>query len=101
MSMSTQARISELKQRLSYYLNRVRRGESIVVLDRDRVIARIDPAGGPADGPTGEAGWLDDLERRGVVRRAPARLSRDWLARRPKARADVLEALLSERDESR
>ena len=31
-----QAKISELKNRLSYYLARVRRGESILVLDRDR-----------------------------------------------------------------
>jgi antitoxin (DNA-binding transcriptional repressor) of toxin-antitoxin stability system len=37
-------KIAELKIRLSlsYYLHRVQRGESILVADRDRVIARIE-----------------------------------------------------------
>ncbi len=35
-------KIAELKNRLSYYLRRVQRGESILVCDRERVIARID-----------------------------------------------------------
>ena len=34
-------KIAELKNRLSYYLRRVQRGESILVCDRDRVVARI------------------------------------------------------------
>ena len=37
------AKISELKNRLSYYLRFVRRGQPILVCDRDRVIARIEP----------------------------------------------------------
>lgn len=97
--MSTQARISELKNRLSHYLGRVRRGESILVLDRDRVIARIDPAG--AETRTDDQDWLAELERRGTVRRAAAPLPRDWLASRPKVRADLLRALLEERNEGR
>lgn len=36
--------ISELRNRLSYYLRLVRRGEALLVSDRDRVIARIEPA---------------------------------------------------------
>lgn len=36
-------RIAELKARLSEYLRQVRRGESIVVLDRDRPVARLVP----------------------------------------------------------
>ena len=35
-------KIAELKNRLSYYLRRVQRGEAILVADRDRVIARIE-----------------------------------------------------------
>ena len=82
-------------------IGRVRRGESILVLDRDRVIARIDPAGGGAETRTDDQEWLADLERRGTVRRASAPLPRDWLASRPKVRADLLGALLEDRDESR
>lgn len=96
-----QAKISELKNRLSHYLERVRRGESILVLDRDRVIARIEPAGRARGESTDDARWLDDLERRGVVRRGGAPLPRGWLSRRPKLKADLVRALLDERAEGR
>jgi antitoxin (DNA-binding transcriptional repressor) of toxin-antitoxin stability system len=99
--MATQANISELKNRLSHYLGRVRRGESILVLDRDRVIARIEPAGRSSAEATPDSRWLDDLERRGVVRRARGPLPRRWLARRPKLKADLVRALLDERAEGR
>ncbi len=99
--MAAHAKISELKNRLSHYLSRVRRGESILVLDRDRVIARIDPAGGPARAETTDSHWLDDLERRGVVRRASAPLPRDWIATRPALKADVVRAVLDERRDGR
>jgi prevent-host-death family protein len=38
-----QARIAELKARLSEYLRIVRRGESVTVLDRETPVARIVP----------------------------------------------------------
>jgi prevent-host-death family protein len=38
-----QARIAELKARLSEYLRSVRRGETVTILDRDTPIARIVP----------------------------------------------------------
>ncbi|HEV8311283.1 MAG TPA: type II toxin-antitoxin system prevent-host-death family antitoxin [Methylomirabilota bacterium] len=92
-------KIAELKNRLSYYLRRVQRGESILVCDRDRVIARIERVG--AHGPVTEsdAEWLDRLERRGVIRRGTGTLTREWLARRPVVEADVVAAVLRERDE--
>jgi prevent-host-death family protein len=91
-------KISELKNRLSHYLRRVQRGESLLVSNRNRVIARIDPAG---DSGTDDDRWLDDLERRGVVRRGVGKLPRGWLKRRPKVKADVLGVLLAEREEGR
>ena len=92
-------KIAELKNRLSYYLRRVQRGESILIADRDRVIARLERAGA-RDTPSGsDAEWLDRLERRGVVRRGPGKPSRQWLARRPSVGADVVAALLREREE--
>jgi antitoxin (DNA-binding transcriptional repressor) of toxin-antitoxin stability system len=94
-----QAKISELKDRLSHYLARVRRGESILVLDRDRVIARIEPAGGHGASPGEESDWLDALELRGAVRRSMQPLPRGWLGQRPKVKADMVRALLEEREE--
>jgi antitoxin (DNA-binding transcriptional repressor) of toxin-antitoxin stability system len=94
-------KIAELKNRLSHYLRRVQRGESILVCDRDRVIARIERAGTPAPAAGDDAEWLDRLERRGVVRRGTGTLSRKWLASRPRVKADVVAALLQEREEGR
>jgi len=93
--------VAELKNRLSHYLRLVRQGQAILVRDRDRVIARIEPAGA-ADEATGDAAErLAALERRGIVRRAQGRLTPELLARRPLAKADVVAALLREREETR
>jgi prevent-host-death family protein len=43
-----QVRIAELKARLSEYLRAVRRGETIVVLDRETQIAQIVPVRAPS-----------------------------------------------------
>jgi len=94
-------KIAELKNRLSYFLRRVQRGESILVCDRDRVIARIDRVTAPASVPASDRKWLDRLERRGIVRRGAGKLSRQWLSRRPVVGADVVGALLQERDKGR
>jgi antitoxin (DNA-binding transcriptional repressor) of toxin-antitoxin stability system len=99
--MAGRAKISELKDRLSHYLGRVRRGESILVLDRDRVIARIEPAGNHSAAPSAESEWIDALELNGSIRRAVQPLPRGWLGRRPQVKADVVRALLEERDEQR
>lgn len=92
---------AELKNRLSHYLRLVRRGESVLVCDRDRVVARIEAAGGsvPAEGE--DERWLDELERSGTIRRGTVKLPRGWLARRPKVKADVVGALLDEREQGR
>jgi antitoxin (DNA-binding transcriptional repressor) of toxin-antitoxin stability system len=94
-------KIAQLKNRLSHYLRRVQRGESILVCDRDRVIARIERVGSQARVEEPEAAWLDRLERRGVIRRGSGQLGRRWLAQRPAVKADVVAALLRERDEGR
>ena len=94
-------KVSDLKNRLSHYLRQVQRGESVLVSDRNRVIARIDPAGDVAASDPDDGRWLDDLERRGVVRRGAGRLPRGWLGRRPNVKADVVGALLKEREQGR
>ncbi|MBM4266806.1 MAG: hypothetical protein FJ144_09365 [Deltaproteobacteria bacterium] len=93
--------VSELKNRLSHYLRLVRRGETVLVRDRDRVIARIEPAGGHAAPQAGDDDWLDELERRGTIRRAGVGIPKRWLADRPKVQADLVAAVLDEREEGR
>jgi prevent-host-death family protein len=61
------ATISQAKNHLSELLARVKRGETVLILERDRPIARIVPveASDRADEER-----LADLERRGIIRRA-------------------------------
>jgi antitoxin (DNA-binding transcriptional repressor) of toxin-antitoxin stability system len=92
------ATISQIKERLSAYLAKVRAGQSILILDRDRPVARLERVGDETP--------IDDrlarLERTGVLRRAPRPLSLKRL-RAPVSRtkAGLLQALLDERREGR
>lgn len=93
------ATVSEAKNSLSALLDLVRNGETVLVTDRGRPVARLAPVSSPEDaGP--DEGRLARLERSGVVRRT-ARIKLDEIARTlppaPSAGADVLEALLEER----
>ena len=63
------ANIAELKNKLSSYLEKVKRGETVLVMDREKPVARIVPVESPARMGEGEAeAWLKRLEREGVVR---------------------------------
>ena len=89
------ARISELRDKLSEYLARVRKGETVIVYDRDTPIARIEPI--PAE-PEGTPDWVLDAYRRGIA--TPPRI-RDGAKlpapQKPKKPVGLLEALLEER----
>lgn len=91
--------VAELKNRLSHYLRLVRRGEAILVRDREQVIARLEPAGDAAASGT-DAELLAALERKGAVRRARGAIDEELLERRPRVKADVVGALLKEREEA-
>jgi antitoxin (DNA-binding transcriptional repressor) of toxin-antitoxin stability system len=93
--------VAELKNRLSHYLRMVRRGEAVLVRDRDKVIARIEPAGEDGIVGTDDRERLADLEARGILRRGRGPVTADMLARRPRIEADVVGALLREREEGR
>ena len=96
------AMISELKNRLSHYLQFVRRGQPVLVYDRDRLIARIEPVreGSVSGTETGDD-LISHLEASGVLRPPTSRLPADWIRRRPAVTADVTAALLAERKSSR
>ena len=91
------ATISKLKNRLSAYLQKVRAGETVLILDRDRPIARIERVTGLT-----ASGGLAKLESAGLIRSGSAPLPAELLeGPLPRPKASVLEALLDERAEGR
>jgi prevent-host-death family protein len=96
------ATITETKNQLSALLDRVRRGETILILDRGRPVARIESiVGSAADDADGR---LSRLEREAVVRRGRAAVPRAVLAKRPprpRPGAAASRALVAERREGR
>ena len=93
----TTTSISELKARLSAYLDIVRQGDEVLVTDRGRVIARLAPVGGKVS----DDSRRDALIRSGRMRPATTRLPRNfWAKPRPQdAEGRSLSALLDERAE--
>ena len=91
------ARVSDLKNQLSRYLDYVRNGETVLVLDRKVPVAELRPLSERAPG-----GRLAALERKGVIQRGSGRLPPGFLKRALGGRrAGVLEALLEERENER
>ena len=58
--------VRELKNRLSEYLREVRRGESVLVTDRGKVVAEFSPPRHGANDPDVPAALLE-LAKRGLV----------------------------------
>jgi prevent-host-death family protein len=94
------ATISDAKNQLSALIDRVRHGETIVITDRGRPVARLVSAlTGPTEDPDGR---LARLERRGGLRRATAPPPRALIMKKlPKVKkpSGVVDALLEERRE--
>ena len=94
-----QAKISNLKNNLSKYLDLVRSGETVQVLDRDMPIATIMSA------PLGKSKDADEeillrMERKGIIRRGNVKFIKKILDDPiPNGKTGVLEALLQEREE--
>jgi len=91
--------ISQLKDRLSAYLRKVRAGHSLLILDREQPVAVLEPVS--ADKAPDDK--LARLERAGLLRRSktgrPLDVLRNWKA--PKTKRSVVDALLDERRDSR
>jgi prevent-host-death family protein len=94
------ATITEAKNRLSALIDRVRSGESILILDRGVPVARLEPVATFPD----QSGRLRRLERAGVIRVGDAAPPLDLL-RTPGPTlapgASAVQALLEERQSGR
>lgn len=94
--------ISQLKARLSAYLKKVRAGQTILILDRDEPVARLERVGGAPRDTGSAADRIARLERAGLLRRAAEPLSlEDLRATAPESQASVVAALLDERRSGR
>ena len=97
------ASISHAKNNLSAYLDMVRNGETIIIMDRNRPLARLEPA--VQDDGMDSDGRLSRLERSGLLRRASRRAPDKTILQVPAPSAlngaSIVEALLHDRDEGR
>lgn len=103
-----QANISEVKNRLSYYLRLVRGGEQVEILDRKRPLARIVHIASIQGGGENSSPWIEEARDLGLVTSPmkgpvnPALFKKDLIpAIKGSKETGVLQALLDERDGGR
>ena len=96
----TSASISYAKNHLSALLDRVRQGETVLILDRNRPVARLEPVAAPGLNED-SAPWLLGLERQGILRPARQPLRPDQLTAPapPCTKVSIVDVLLADRDE--
>jgi prevent-host-death family protein len=97
--MTKTTSVSELKARLSAFLDIVRQGDEVLVTDRGRPVARL----APVTGPRLEEGRREMLLRTGRLRPPRAALPKNfWTRARPAdPKGHALAALLAERESGR
>jgi prevent-host-death family protein len=93
------AAVSELKARLSEYLQKVRGGAEVLITDRGKPVARLVPISRSKN--LRES--LVKMEKRGLIKLGSGRLSKNFwaLPRSEDPEGLVLRALLEERAEGR
>jgi len=95
--------ISDTKNQLSALIHEVEHGETIIIMDRGRPVARL-VSFNDAAGPLDDGGRLSRLEKSGALRRADAVLDPGFpenLPQIPDGSGGVLDALLEERRSGR
>jgi len=95
------ASITEAKNNLSALIDIVKGGSSVLIMDRGRPVARLEPVSGVA---SEDDHRLARLIREGVVRPARSAPAKELFTTRPprtKKGASVVRALLEERREGR
>jgi prevent-host-death family protein len=95
----TTASITEAKNNLSKLIKKVRHGQSILILDRNVPVARLEPLD-PRD-PVMKEAHLRELERQGLIKIGTGKLPKDFFKLpRLKFKKGLVQALLEERRES-
>jgi prevent-host-death family protein len=97
------ASITEAKNGLSALIDGLRSGSPVLIVDRGRPVARLEPASAGADAEPDD-GRLARLVREGVVRPGRSKPSRSLFTDpppQPKRGASALQALIEERREGR
>ncbi|PYK20707.1 MAG: type II toxin-antitoxin system prevent-host-death family antitoxin [Verrucomicrobia bacterium] len=96
----TTVSVTEAKNNLSKLLKKVRHGQSVLILDRNMPVARLEPL--PPGSKEADEAKLIELERQGLLKRGKGKLPKDfWTRPRPKLKGSAVEALLQERQEAR
>ena len=91
------ASVSELKNQISRYLDYVRHGETILVVDRNTPVAELKPIT-----ERSSSSRLIALERKGIIRRGTSKIQRRFFNAKPGGKdAGILDALLDERNSGR
>ena len=87
------APVTDLKNRLSHYLRLVARGESVIILDRGRPVARLTRV-------ETDDGEIQTLVAAGLARPPLAALPKDFLTRPlPRPRASLRQAVIEDRED--
>jgi prevent-host-death family protein len=96
------ASITEAKNNLSALIDSVKGGSPVLILDRGRPVARLEPV--TIDRDSDQGGRLSRLVREGIVRPGRAPLSRTFFSGkppRPKGGSSASAILIAERREGR
>jgi antitoxin (DNA-binding transcriptional repressor) of toxin-antitoxin stability system len=94
------ASLTQAKTNLSKLITTVQHGESILILDRNIPVARLEPL--PAGSREGDEAKLARLEQHGLLKRGAGKLPRDFFKLpRLKFKKSLVEAVLEERREVR
>ena len=93
------ASISATKNQLSALIEQVRQGESILITDHDRPVARLTPVA--VENGQSSSDELALLERKGILRRGHGEACRLASPVVPTQHASALQALLQERESAR
>jgi prevent-host-death family protein len=95
----TTASITEAKNNLSKLIKKVRHGQSILILDRNVPVARLEPLD-PRE-PVAEEARLRELERQGLIKVGKGKLPKDfWTRPLPKLKGSLVATLLKMREEA-
>jgi antitoxin (DNA-binding transcriptional repressor) of toxin-antitoxin stability system len=91
------ASVSDLKNQISRYLDYVKHGETVLVLDRMIPVAELKPVTGKSSSEK-----LIALERKGIIRLGSGKISEKFFKEKLTGKhARILDALLEERDKGR